>query len=140
MQFLALRPFHGYKQRMFRVIAQHSRFTAQRRVAAVLLALILNVAILPCAMAIEVAEEAHDCCPPEIQLEASECCVIDDATLDARGVRLGLDGDNGADLLLAPVYAVALEAQYLRNSATTGPPDTLLPPVPVHKLNCAYLE
>ena len=52
-------------------------------VAAVLLALVLNMAILPCAMAVEAAEEAHDCCPPEIRLDASECCVIDDATLDA---------------------------------------------------------
>lgn len=125
---------------MFRVIAQHSRFTAQRRVAAVLLAIILNVAVLPCAMAIEVVEEAHDCCPPEIQLEASKCCVIDDAVLDARGARLGLDDDNGADLPVAPLYAGVLAAQYVPDAATTGPPAPPLHPVPAHKLNCSYLE
>lgn len=125
---------------MFRLIAQHSRFTASRRVAAVLLALILNVAILPCSMAIEAAEEKHDCCPPQIQLEASECCVIDDATLDARGARLWIDDDGGVEMPVAPAFADAPALHHVRSPAATGPPDRFVRPVPAHKLNCAYLE
>jgi predicted component of type VI protein secretion system len=125
---------------MFRVIAQHNRFSASRRVAAVLLALILNVTLVPCTMAIEAAEEAHDCCPPELQLDASECCAMDDATLEARGVRLGLDDDNGAELLIAPAFADALAPRCVHSPEATGPPDTFVHPVPVYKLNCAYLE
>lgn len=125
---------------MFRVFAQHSRFTAQRRVAAVLLALILNVAILPCAMAIEAAEEAHDCCPPEITLEASECCLLDDATVEARGARVAPDGGSDAEILVAPAFAEPFAMRGVRNSATTDPPDTPPRPIAVHKLHCTYLE
>lgn len=125
---------------MFRVIAQHSRFAAQRRVAAVLLALVLNMALLPCAMAVEAAEEAHDCCPPEIRLEASECCVIDDATLEARGARLSPDDDNGAEILVAPAFADARVLRYVGTPASTDPPDPPVRTVAVHKLNCSYTE
>lgn len=125
---------------MFRVMAQHRRFAARRRVAAVLLALVLNMAILPCAMAVEAAEEAHDCCPPEIRLDASECCVIDDATLDARGARFSLDDDNGAEILVAPVFADALALRYVGSPASTDPPDPLIGKVALHKLICTYIE
>ena len=125
---------------MFRIIAQHSSFSGQRRVAAVLLALILNVTLLPCAMAIEAAQEAHDCCPPEIQLDASECCVADDAALDARGVRLLLDGDDGAEILIAPAFTDAMAPRFVRSPIATGPPDPFVRKVAVHKLNCTYIE
>lgn len=125
---------------MFRMIAQHSRFTTQRRGAAALLALILNVTLLPCAMAIEAAEEAHDCCPSEIQLDASECCVADDATLDARGARLWLDDDSGAEVLVAPAFTSAPALRIVRSPVATGPPDPLVRKVAAHKLNCAYIE
>lgn len=125
---------------MFRVIAQHSRFAARRHAAAVLLALILNVTLVPCTMAIEAAEEAHDCCPPEILLDAAECCVADDATLDARGVRLLMDDDSGPEILVAPSFADPLTLRQVRSPVPTGPPDVLVRKVPVHKLNCAYIE
>jgi hypothetical protein len=125
---------------MFRVIAQHRRFAAQRRVSAVLLALILNLALLPCLMAVEAAEEAHDCCPPEIRLDASDCCVIDDATLDARGARLWLDDDGGAEILVAPLFAEVLVPRHAGSPPPTGPPDTPVRKVSVHKLNCSYIE
>ena len=60
-------------------------------------------------MALEAAEEQHDCCPPEIRLDAMECCVIDDVTHDARGSRLWLDDDGSAEIAelaeLQPAYA-----------------------------------
>ena len=125
---------------MFRMIAQHSRYTAQRRSAAVLLALILNVTLLPCAMAVEAAQEAHDCCPSEIQLDASECCVADDATLDARGARPWLDDDSGAEVPVAPAFTGAPALRIVLTAAATGPPDPLVRKVAAHKLNCAYIE
>jgi hypothetical protein len=125
---------------MFRVIAQHRRFAARRRAAAVLLALILNVTLVPCTMAIETAEEAHDCCPPEIRLDASDCCVVDDATLDARGARLWLDDDSGPDVLVAPAFADPLALRHVHSPVATGPPDALVRKVALHKINCAYIE
>ena len=57
----------------------------RRGVAALLLAVCLNLALVPCTMALEVVENGHDCCPPELKLEASECCELDDVSLDIRG-------------------------------------------------------
>ena len=125
---------------MFGVIAQYQHFKATRRAAALLLALVLNVTLVPCAMALEAAEEQHDCCPPEIRLDAMECCVIDDVTHDARGARLWLDDDSSAEVMLAPKFVDIDLPRQIRGPQPTGPPE--LPPraVPVYKLNCAYLK
>ena len=70
---------------MTRELANNSSHPAPRRAAAVLLAAFLNLALLPCSMAFDVVEESHDCCPPEIELNASDCCEVGDANIDTRG-------------------------------------------------------
>ena len=66
---------------------------APRRVAAVLLAVFLNLALVPCTMAVEVVGEGHDCCPPELRLDPSECCQIDVGSSDARTGAIKIDFD-----------------------------------------------
>ena len=70
-----------------------------RRGAALLLAVLLNLALMPCTMALEVVEDshhAHDCCPPKPQLDSSECCDPDDVDWypgsDRLAMKLGSSG------------------------------------------------
>ncbi len=123
---------HRFTQRWARL--------GRRRVSALLLMVSLNLAILPCAMALEVAEPAHDCCPSEIQLEASECCALDDVNVDARtGTLKPFDSPEFAAL---PAIAATHDrdptfAQYVPVVEPPGPPGN---PPPLHKLFCVYLR
>ena len=109
-----------------------------RRAAAVLLAVFLNIAMIPCSMAIEVVEHEHDCCPPELQLKASECCELDNVSVAARdgffepqdGVELGPVPFAGTTIPLAPP----------RYSAAFDPPDPPGTSVDLNKLFCVYLN
>ncbi|MCG8369594.1 MAG: hypothetical protein MJA32_03650 [Proteobacteria bacterium] len=112
---------------------------APRRTAAVLLAALLNLALLPCSMAFEAVGEGHDCCPPELRLDASDCCEVGDATVDARGAATKSDGgDSGEIVALAPAWPDAPAAP--RYPATTGPPGDPPRAVARHKLHCVYLN
>jgi hypothetical protein len=125
---------------MIQGIAKHLSFSAPRRVAALLLAISLNLALVPCTMALEVVEQDHDCCPPELKLEALECCQIDDISVDARAGSLKVDDSDDSDQSLSPRFpgAVARTTAYRR--VTAGPPDPPNRLVPLHKLNCVYLK
>jgi hypothetical protein len=125
---------------MFRRIAQHTHLRTRRRAAAALLALVLNVTLVPCAMALQPVEEPHDCCPPEVRLDAAECCVIDDVTHDARGARSLVDDDGGADVLLVATFADVAVPARVGNIEATGSPDPPDRAIPVYKLNCVYLK
>ena len=113
---------------------------APRRAAAILLAVLLNLALVPCTMALEVAEEGHDCCPPKLELEPSECCVLDDVSVDVRDGTLKLEDDRGADALAPASYADIARAAPLRCHAVADPPDPPAPSVALHKLVCVYLN
>jgi hypothetical protein len=111
-----------------------------RRATALLLALILNVALVPCSMALEVVEQGHDCCPPELRLDAADCCLLDDAVLDTRCQASWEDESAEGDLLGAVLLAAYVpdgQAAYLR---ATGPPGPPARAIPIHKLNCVYLK
>jgi len=112
----------------------------RRRVGALLLAVSLNLAILPCAMALEPAEPAHDCCPPEIQLEASDCCVLDDVSVDARTGTV--KPYESPDLAALPAIATAhrLDPAFAHYVPVAEPPDPPGNPPPLHKLFCVYLR
>ena len=112
----------------------------RRRVSVLLLVVSLNLAILPCAMALEAAESAHDCCPPEIELEASACCALDDFSVDARTGTL--KPHDSPEFAALPVIAPDHDrdptfAQYVPVVEPPGPPDN---PPPLHKLFCVYLR
>ena len=121
-------------------LTQHWAHLGRRRVSALLLMVSLNLAILPCAMALEVAEPAHDCCPPELQLEASECCALDDVSVDARTGTV--KPFKFPDLLALPatVAARGLDPAFARYVPVPEPPDPPGNPPPLHKLFCVYLR
>lgn len=125
---------------MIERFAQRWARLGRRRVSALLLMVSLNLAILPCAMALEAAEPVHDCCPPEIQLEASECCALDDVNVDARtGTLKPYDSPEFAALpAIAPRHdRDPTFAEYVPVVEPPGPPGN---PPPLHKLYCVYLR
>lgn len=112
----------------------------RRRVSTLLLALSLNLAIVPCTMALEVVERGHDCCPPELQLESSECCELDDVSVDVRfGTIEPLDTPD-ADALPTMSVSRTLGVAAYRHTVSVDPPD---PPgnfLPLYDLYCVYLK
>ena len=122
---------------MIQRIAQDLGFAASRRVLAGLLAVFLNLALMPCTMAIEVVEEEHDCCPPELKLETPECCEVGDINVDARG---GVEPDDFPDFEFAGAPSdtsdpVAAPPRYM----VVDSPDPPGAPNSLHKLFCIYL-
>ena len=91
-------------------------------------------------MALEVAEERHDCCPPKLELEPSECCVIDDVSIDARDGLLKLADDRGSDSLAAASYADMSRASPLQYHVVAHPPDPPPQSIALHKLICVFLN
>lgn len=123
---------------MIQGFAKASRVDAPHRAAAVLLAIFLNIAMIPCSMAVEVVEHEHDCCPPELQLKASECCELDSVSVDARDGTIELEGDVEAGP--APFPASVILAPPPRYSAATDPPDPPDTSTDLNKLLCVYLK
>ena len=111
----------------------------RRRVSALLLAISLNLAIVPCTMALEVVERGHDCCPPELQLESSECCELDDASVDARSGLVEPDEQPEPDALPGHTIDQVLSNRPVRHTTGVDPPDPPGEYPPLYKLNCAYL-
>ena len=111
-----------------------------RRGAALLLAVLLNLALMPCTMALEVVEDshhAHDCCPPKPQLDTSECCDLDDVNIAPRGDELSADKDL---VQVPPADLPGLVAAAQKYAAAADPPDPPAPGRALHKLHCVYLK
>ncbi|MDJ0751139.1 MAG: hypothetical protein QNJ11_16750 [Woeseiaceae bacterium] len=113
---------------------------APRRAAAILLAVLLNLALVPCTMALEVVEEGHDCCPPKLGLEPSECCKLDDVSVDTRDGAIKLDPDRDAGAMLPASYVDVSGAALPHCHALDDPPDPPARSVALHKLVCVYLN
>jgi hypothetical protein len=125
---------------MIHRIAQNLAFSASRRVYAVLLAVLLNLALMPCSMALEVVEEGHDCCPPELNLELSECCVLDDVSIDKRDGLLDLwDSPDYDAIAISPLEELVARVP-VYHSAATDPPDPPWQFENLQKLFCVYLN
>lgn len=122
---------------MIQLFGKFRRAGASRRGIAVLLAFWLNLALLPCAMAMEVPAEGHDCCPPTIELQPSDCCELGDVALESRDGSVDTPDDPG----FAPI-----ERPWLSLSTRTTPRWSEKPPDPgyhsrpLHKLFCVYLD
>ena len=112
---------------------------APRRVAAVLLAVFLNLALVPCTMAVEVVDEGHDCCPPELRLDPSECCQIDVGSSDARTGAIKIDFDDG-EALSAPAYADLAQPVPPRRYLVVDPPDPPATSPDLNTLYCVFLN
>ena len=122
---------------MIQVFARMREYKARRSVAALLLAVCLNLALVPCAMAIEVEEEGHDCCPPELRLEPAECCQLDEAALDLRSSSKFDDDDSDAALVPASPQLPHLAQPLLAVVDPPDPPDLNLD---LNALFCVYLN
>lgn len=125
---------------MIQGLAQNWTALGRRRVGVLLLAICLNLALVPCTMALEVVEQGHDCCPPEMQIEASECCEIDDASVDARSGKLEPDDSPDRDLLPSRAFLEAYPAAPARHPASVDPPDPPGNSPPLYDLYCSYLK
>ena len=138
IEFLEFSPRNDYNINMIQGLTLGSQTSTPRRAAGLLLAVFLGLAIVPCAMAIEVVEEGHDCCPPELQLDPSDCCEIDIGTIGARGDTFSQDvePENPA----AAGYIDLVELAVPRHYATTGPPLPPDNPTDLNKLYCTYLK
>lgn len=123
---------------MIQAFAQSKRFAARRGAAALLLALVLNVALLPCAMAIEVIEDGHDCCPPELRLDSPDCCEVDEGRVQARGGAAEFDESDA--LAAAPGYATLLRGYAVRYLPAAEPPDPPDQRPDLNALFCVYLK
>ena len=125
---------------MIQRIAQKYARSASRRVYAVLLAIFLNLAVLPCAMALEEIEERHDCCPPELNLQPSECCDIDELSFDSRGNKLNLNDSTDPGVFAAGAGMESIDLAPVRHPALVDPPDPPPDARPRHKIFCVYLK
>ena len=123
---------------MIQVFGQRRTRPASRRAAGVLLAVLLNLALIPCSMAIEVVEEAHDCCPPELKFEALECCELDDANVDSRSKTTEYDFTPDFDVVAASAPAQISPSSPTRYLPSADPPDPPGPSVALYKQHCVY--
>jgi len=100
-----------------------------------MLAIWLNLAFLPCAMALEAPDLLHDCCPSTIELQTLDCCELDDFTVDKRD---GGDGhDSAPSAVECRVFSPAVRSD-IRLAVPPPDPDSTSPPL--HVLNCIYLK
>ncbi len=125
---------------MIQAIGHRRSRRASRRATAVLLAFLVNLALVPCTMAIEVVEEGHGCCPPEMKYEAQECCELDDVSVDTRGGPHENDLLPDLDVVFAGAPTVLPASSPTRFAASSDPPDPPDLPVVLHRLLCVYLK
>ncbi len=111
-----------------------------RRAAALLLAVLLNLAIVPCTMAIEVEEEGHDCCPPELKYEPRECCELGDVNIDSRSAFQKYDVTPDFDFAVAGSLTSVAAFSPAVFIASSDPPDPPGQSVALHKRHCVYLK
>jgi hypothetical protein len=125
---------------MIQGFAVNRQGRGRRGVAALLLAVCLNLALVPCTMALEVVEvvkDGHDCCPPELNLEALECCELDDVSLDTRGASK-FDADDVAVVVAQPPMPAPIAAR--AHQAIVDPPDPPDCRPDLNKLYCVFLK
>ena len=123
---------------MIQAISHLRQIEARRGVAALLLAAFLNLALVPCTMALEVVEDPHDCCPPELKLEPSDCCELDDVSIDARGAAK-FDADDPEALPVTETFGSTSATTVLWRAAVDPPDPPELQP-DLNALFCVYLN
>lgn len=121
---------------MIQAFGQRYDGRVTRRGLGVVLAFWLNLILLPCAMAIEAPEVAHDCCPPTIAWQQLDCCEIDGVAPDKRSSKFEFQND--AAIAALTFIAIPRPQRSLRPAASPVPPAAASPPL--HKLYCVYLD
>jgi len=117
------------------------------------------MAVLPCAMAFESGE--HDCghCPPAVEHEMashhghdekhadesgattqSECCDLEDASIDIRGSNLKIKSPSEVVIISEPATAVVLARSNGQLKWASDPPEIISSSPSPHVLFCVYLK
>ena len=122
---------------MIQQFGQGSGGRITRKGISVLLVFWLNLALLPCAMAMDAPEKEHDCCPPSIELQPSDCCELDAAASDKRGAKFE-DSDDLVAISTVVNQPSPRTDRIFRHEAR--PPDPAYSSPPLHKLFCVYLD
>ncbi len=130
-----------------------SMTSAPRRMLSVLVICWLNLAITPCAMAFEVADDCPHCPPAAEQqmthhghdaaVEAdcgsmqSDCCDLEAAAVDLRVGKF--ENQDDVSVVALPVAWPSLHTLSIAQP-DTRPPDPGNHSPPLHKLFCVYLD
>ena len=125
---------------MIQHIAQKGILLGRRRVSIFLFVICLNLALVPCTMALEIIEQGHDCCPPEIQIEPTACCELDDVSVDARSGTIKVYDSPDVEALPAPELPRHFYSAQQRQAPSVDPPDPPGESIPLRKLFCVYLN
>ena len=139
--------------------AQSRSSSRTRNVWGLLAVLWLNMAVLPCAMAFE--SEHDDCahCPPALEDEMaahhghhkehanesgatmqSECCELEDASIDIRGSNLKIKPFSEVAFISEPVIAVVPKRSTGLLKWASDPPEIIASSPTPHVLFCVYLK
>ena len=121
---------------MIQLFGQKRNGRVTRKGIAVLLTFWLNLALLPCAMAVEVPETGHDCCPSTLEMQQIDCCELDSAA-DKRASKFEAE-DDFVVISTAAIWPSLRMANL--SLQTTRPPDPENSSPPLHKLFCVYLD
>jgi hypothetical protein len=127
-------------------------------VLAVVVSLWVNLAVQPCAMAMGADSDCPHC-PPAVEdtiamahghhgsgadadcaTSGSDCGAIDEFGIDSRSSQSKLK-DNAEDVVPVSVLPGGrLLVPATIPMAATGPPDIAVAPLPLHLLNCVFLD
>lgn len=118
----------------------------------------LNMAVLPCAMAFE-SDTSCAHCPPadehditshhshsEVQVDPtcatlrSQCCDLEQASVDARGGKIDIKPPSEVVFITAPVIATVPNRTSGRVRRASDPPDIYGSSPPLRILYCVYLK
>ena len=137
---------------------RQARSTVTSRVLAVVVALWLNLAVQPCAMAFG---DDQDCphCPPmqdmqmaghhghqtdntgkDCETSQSDCGEIDDFSLDGRNSLSKLQAKPLPVAIVAPASPMAIVDPIGFSTTAADPPRPLASSTPLHLLNCVFLD
>ena len=130
-----------------------------RRVWGLLVVLCLNMAVLPCAMAVGL--DSHECahCPPAEQHEMaahhghdeqqlrspcaeaqSQCCEFEAASIDTRAGKLKVRDTGDLEIVAMPSPAADTARTALGVDVVIEPPDPPAAFPPRHLLFCVFLD
>ena len=141
-----------------RITARPRLATRRRTVIGLVTVLWLNMALLPCAMALQSAAMCPHCPPAEDHEMAShhghgghseepsrvtvqsECCDYEEVKIDARVIKPESCSAPLLFLIASPANTDLLQAAATQSHCTKDPPGHGGASPPLHVLNCVYLD